>query len=296
MAVNGENASAVGALDTRGEAGAAILAAIAGLLMLAAIAAALNYRAKTTLLFARQTELAAQHKHKAEAGVHLALARLIANDTRDLRYDGTAIEATFDGVTLKVAVQAERGKVNLNQSPNEVFRRLVLTVCASEPLANQVAAELADFVDADDDVRSDGLEADGYAALGLAPPANQHLQSIAEIRLLPGMTETLFVRLRPHISVHAFNPAPEPRYASPFVRSILGANSEAEPDAPGDPGRAAGVYTITVTTIEAGRFFYRVDALVYITADQAKPFIMLDWRRGFVEAPPQGPCSDARGA
>lgn len=260
------------------ESGAALMTAIAGLLILALIAAGLNAQTKNDLLIGRNAEISARHKYAAEAGIYLALEQLTRTDQKTVwPQNGAVVKTKFAEVSLRVFVQHERGKINLNKAPNDLLRRLMLRVCASETAAAQIMDQLYDFIDNDNEQRPLGLEKDDYP--------NASLFSVSELRRLPAITEEIFSRIKPHISVHAFNVTPDLRYASQTVLALRNGQDQDKAEIPADPQNeeTSGVYTISTITMDGKQEIYQLNVLVYVTRDSQKPYVILDWRRTFAD-------------
>jgi len=102
--------------------------------------------------------------------------------------DGSAI--SIDGV--EVRIQDVAGLMSIGYYSEKDFRSL-LEKLTDEPTAAKLAAELGDWIDADDFVRYKGMERGEYDAAGLyGYPRNDHLRSLDELLLLPGMTPEIY--------------------------------------------------------------------------------------------------------
>lgn len=99
-----------------------------------------------------------------------------------VKLDGTPYRQADDVV---VAYQDARGLISLSGAPPAWLRLLLLSVGAAPNEIDPLLDVLNDYIDADNLRRVNGAEADDYAALGLAPPANRALITAAELRRLP---------------------------------------------------------------------------------------------------------------
>jgi len=265
------------------QSGAAMMTALSGMLILALIAAALNVQARTAVVTARSAETAARHKYAAEAGAYLALSRLL--NPAGYSYvpqNGGAMRGTLEGVEMTTRIQHERGKINLNVKNNPLLRRLLLASCLSAPGAAEIMRQLTDFMNAGGSAPQGESGYLAQNALNAAPV--RPLSSIHDLQRLPAMTQGLFDRLQPHISVHAFNLAPDPLYETETIRSLRNETAigpRSSPPVEIAANRPSGVYTMTVTTHDGGQDVYSLSLMAYITGDRQNPYIVIGWRREF---------------
>lgn len=85
----------------------------------------------------------------------------------------------------------------------DVFRNLLLQLSVNDYEARQITAALRDWIDADDTVSS-GIGAEDAWYQSLRHPylaANVAMQDVSELRLVRGITPTLFQKLRPLVCV-----------------------------------------------------------------------------------------------
>jgi len=83
-------------------------------------------------------------------------------------------------------IQDTRGLFNLNNSDSGNLRRFLAALEVPADQFDRLADRLADYMDADDLRRVNGAERKDYADLGLPPPANRRLLTVAEARRIPG--------------------------------------------------------------------------------------------------------------
>lgn len=93
-------------------------------------------------------------------------------------------------------------RLNLNQASEDDLRRLFTALHVDASQADKVAQTLLDWRDADDFRRARGAERAEYVKAG-APvlPRNGPFASVQEMRLVQGMTEELFKRVEPFLTV-----------------------------------------------------------------------------------------------
>lgn len=106
--------------------------------------------------------------------------------------DGAPHLLTYQTGEALVSVEAENRKVNVNLTPPDQLAVVLQAAGVNEKAAEELADVIADFVDADDDVRLHGMEKAGYQRLGRnTEPFNGPLLSLDQLLLVPGITEEL---------------------------------------------------------------------------------------------------------
>jgi general secretion pathway protein K len=182
-------------------------------------------------------------ERRALARVHLeddldaAVARavLALDDTRvDQRWrvDSYPYAFTYDNIPMKVSIQDEEGKFDLNEADDDTLVPLFESVGVSQQLAAVIADRIVEWrtEPTSDDAHTlhGGTDADYAAAHVPWRPRHADLQSVAELNLVLGMTPALFARVRPAITVYSRNDSPDEDVAPEFVLNAL---------YPGNPGQ-----------------------------------------------------------
>ncbi len=150
----------------------------------------------------------------AEAGINKATYDLIHAEAVQPSWEHGSFTQTFKLDADQVAVQVfdEAGKIDLNNSKLILMQRLLQQIGLSEPEAATFSDRIADYVDRDSEPRPLGVEIQGdYAA------RNKPYETLEELRAVLGMTEVIFERLRPHITVYSNNGRIDPFRASDKV-------------------------------------------------------------------------------
>jgi general secretion pathway protein K len=151
----------------------------------------------------------------AEAGTVAARIALRV-DARDNQYDTldeiwsrAALPITLGDGEVQVTIEDEERKIDLNRlmlsngnAPDErrlaVFQRLLDTLGIDRAVADAVV----DWLDNDENPRVGGAESSYY--LGLPKPyraKNDQFDTIGELRLVRGVTDEVFEKLRPFVTV-----------------------------------------------------------------------------------------------
>jgi general secretion pathway protein K len=207
------------------ERGAALLVVLWMLALLTVLILSLTSTARTELNVAHNQEETAQACAIADAGVTLAiLATLDPSPATQWPGTGETHNLRFGSGTIRVAVQDEYGKIDLNVAPPELLTGLFHTLAPSETESDRLVAAIMTL-------RAEALAqsmtgADTSAAAGVLAPQKPFL-TIEELRLLPGMTSTLYERVEPFLTVYSAQYGVNPLTAPPQVlQSLPGATPD----------------------------------------------------------------------
>ncbi|MCW6056578.1 general secretion pathway protein GspK [Pseudomonas fragariae (ex Marin et al. 2024)] len=186
----------------------------------------------------------------AEAGMNMAVQGLLdAAQRKRWIADGRVVSLRMDDTQLLVSIRSERGKLDLNSAPVADISRLLQACGAAKNQASGIAQVL--------ESQRNG---------GQSP-----LRVVEEVRQLPGMSQALYVRLLPEITLWSGLDRPDPAFASALLRRALNLPNQSAVGA--DPGevlaidtraeRPGGVTALLQTTVllspsEGGAQPYRV--------------------------------------
>jgi general secretion pathway protein K len=276
------------------ERGAALVVVLWGIALIAAAIVAIGMMTRSESLIARNALENARARHAAEAGVQLALHRLLSYSRGAHRFDGMP-ETWQDGTTaVALAIQDEEGKIDLNVAPFALILGALRSAGASPPDALAIACAI---------VARRGY-VDPQCVEGDTPPpaiAPGLLVAVEEARRLFGVDETLYRRLAPLVTVFSGSAAIDPRVAprdvliavptlSPgFVDSYLGRRAlwrdGAGPEGLGDmrdrrffaisTGRT---FAISARATTAGGARHSAEMVVRLTHRADQPYAVLAWR------------------
>lgn len=141
----------------------------------------------------------------AEAGVWLALENQLQND-REARWpaDGQPHSVQFAGTDITVRVQDEAGRIDLNQARPELLTGLFESAGVDPESASRLTAAVLDWRDRDNIRQTGGAESADYHSAGYPYGAkNGPFNTVEELRLVKGMTEQVFERVRPALTVYS---------------------------------------------------------------------------------------------
>ena len=207
-----------------------------------------------------QTRQAAWHRQHtqaalaAEAGVALVMQALADPEQRKQWVaDGREVPLVFDDAQLRVGLRSERGKLYLNSAEPADFARVALACGATQAQASHLAKAL-----------------ETRRNQGLAP-----FRVVEELRQLPGMSQALYSRLVPQITLWSGLDRPDPAFASPLMRKALNLPHQSAVGA--DPGE---VLVISSRAERPGGYHARLHVTVLLSPSEgsAQPYRVLRWQ------------------
>jgi general secretion pathway protein K len=268
-----------------GERGIALVVVLWMSLLIAAIAGGFILDSRTSTRVARNNVDNALAVSIAEGGVHLAVFRLLDPDPdRRWHQDGRRYATELEGAALEIVIQDEAGKVDLNQGNPVLLEGLF----AAAGLEAETTQALMQAILARRTVTGDA--------------APRRFAAVDGLRSLQGMSDALFARLRPALTVYGDGyglhmmsaprlalraiPGVTAEDAEAFVAERYGAESSAALAKFLDVGqvrefRLDGVgpfvsITVHARTASGARATRR--AIVEVTGDLELPFIIREWR------------------
>lgn len=134
------------------------------------------------------------------------------------RVDGVPVSLPFGGARVTWRIQDELGKVDLNAAEAAALERLLLAAGAVPEEAELLARRIEAWRRPADERILDDEE--DYLLAGYEPRRGP-FQSIEELRLLAGMSEALFERVAPALTVHSQRPQVDPASAPELVLRAL---------------------------------------------------------------------------
>ncbi len=283
--------------DQRGWALVSVLWTIAVLAMLAAAAQSLSFN--SARIERRQLDDA-----QIDAVFDAAIARAVlglgdARPDHRWRVDGVPQTFEFDGYVLRMAVQDEFGRIDLNAADGSLLRQLLRSAGVSETDAETLTDRILSWRERDDGLsRLHGGTDDLYASAGLAyRPRHGAFQSVDELRLVLGMNSALFARIRAALTVYSHHPAidtavapreallayypDQPERVSELLKTRGGGSGDTLDAVPGTIastyGLAGRTFDITATASVGQRRISR-EAVVMLTSSPTRPYLLLLWR------------------
>jgi general secretion pathway protein K len=274
--------------------------------LLAVMAASFASSARTEARLAHNHEESAKAEALADAGVHRAVFGLLdlARETA-WRAGGAAYSFSLGDGDVQVWIEDEDGKIDLNAAPLELLTGLFMALGLQEEEAQSLADRIGDFRDDDSEPEPLGAEDDAYFDAGLPQgAADRPFVTESELMRVLGMTQSLYQRVRPYVTVHSGAEGVDPARASrpvlqalpgmtsSLLEALLTAGEEIDPfslieDQPlaADleqyfvPSREL-VFTIRALGRTSGGGRFMRQAVIELGASGDQPFLVYAWRRG----------------
>jgi general secretion pathway protein K len=186
--------------------GVALVIVLWMLALLTVIANSMVFSLRSEILVAGNHVASARTEAAADAGLHKAIYELTRPTTTPQRWQGNGLthEWHFDDIPIKVTIMDEAGKIDLNNAPEILLASMFRSVGLDNGTAINLADAVADWRDPDALRRLHGTEKDDYTLAGKDfSPRNANFESIEELRLVLGVSDEIFWRVAPLITVHS---------------------------------------------------------------------------------------------
>ena len=266
--------------------GFALITVLWAAMILALIVQSVLVTSRTEARLASNRESLAQLAAIADAGINIAILRLL--DPRlngQPPIDGSPFIASFAGHQLRLAIQDETGKIDLNTAQDELLRRLFRSAGADPETASALKDRILDWREPGIGKRLNGAKAPEYRAAGLAyGPRNGPFETVEEVQLVMGMTPQLFAAIQPALTVYSQSPLVDPSFAPPEASRVLPGMDEAaiaallQTRASARPAIMLGhAFTITAEAEGAGEIHVRRGAVIRLTGRPNAPFWVHRW-------------------
>ena len=266
--------------------GFALVTVLWAAMILALIVQSVLVTGRTEARLASNREALAQLGTIADAGLNIAILRLL--DPRpggQPPVDGSLFPISFAGHALRLSIQDEAGKIDLNAAQDEVLRRLFRSIGADPDTASALKDRILDWREPGIGKRLNGAKAPEYRAAGLAyGPRNGPFETLEELQLVMGMTPELFAAIQPALTVYSQTPWVDPSFAPPEVlRALPGMDQAAiatllQTRASTRPAIMLGhAFTITAEANGAGEIHVRRSIVIRLTGRPNAPYWIYRW-------------------
>ncbi len=287
--------------------GVALVMVLWVLALLSLIAASFATNTRTEVNLAYNLVEGSKAEALAEAGVYQAIVSLQAEGFADpWRVDGTVYAWRFASGEIRVAIQDEGGKIDLNTARPDILRGLFSAVGLELQDGDAMLDAILDFRDEDELRHVNGAEDADYAAADLDHDAKDApFEIVDELQQVYGMTREIYDEVAPALTVYTKRASPEARIAPPLVlQAMPGIPSREESDAadPSDPEELAPedisetpgilklgysdarsglpIFTIHAEGRTKSGAVFALDVVVDLASDGDAPFEFRAWRRG----------------
>lgn len=204
-----------------GEEGYALVAAVASIAVFAAMAFTVLSATRMGIADAAGEQAELQAGAAADAGLAMALSRLLSSDLiGQWQIGGKDREFRYGDARILVRIEDERGKVPLNGLDETRATRLLEAAGLGGERLLIARDSLLDWMDDDGFVRPFGAEAAYYRPAGVAP-ADGFLASVGELRAVRGFDARIIERIAPIVTTYAPPFSFDPRFSTPRALAVM---------------------------------------------------------------------------
>jgi general secretion pathway protein K len=152
----------------------------------------------------------------AQAAVaRAALALLEPQNDKKWPLDGRAQDFIFEGTRVRISIQDELGRIDLNQTEGSLLVSLFQSAGLDLLAAGKVVDKILDWRDPGPLKRLNGAKGQDYRSAGFNyTPRNGPFQSVDELKLVMDMTPELYGRVAPALTVYSGRPRIDPQVAT----------------------------------------------------------------------------------
>ncbi|MEE8527979.1 MAG: PilX N-terminal domain-containing pilus assembly protein [Gammaproteobacteria bacterium] len=202
--------------------GIALVGALWVIALLSIIVAGVSATTRSEVKVVRNLITATQAQYAAEAGLNLAIVRLLSPQSAGLLTDGSIHEFEVANTQIRLAATDEAGKIDLNHAPPELLNFLLTGVGIPYEHSLAIVDAILDFRDGDHMRHLQGAEDEDYQLAGLPYEAKDaDFETVSELRLVPGMNATIYAAIEPVLTVHSRHQGINPSVASLTALRIL---------------------------------------------------------------------------
>ena len=215
-----------------------------------------------------------------EAGVHHAILELLVRD-EEQRWpvNGSINRIRYQDGIVDIASRDVRGLVDINSASAALLDSVLAGTGIEETQRKALVDATLDWRDKDSLKHINGAEDDDYRRAGLKWAARDGaFSSVEEFRYVLGMTNPLFERLAPYLTVHSGQANITLDYAPPWLFSVLAETQESSTSVNITRRNDGSTFQITVWATSNGGSSASLDAVVRIAATSDPAYTILSWR------------------
>jgi general secretion pathway protein K len=236
----------------------------------------------------------ARRQASAEAALTRAMLGLLdPRPERRWRVDGIEQEFTWGSTKMRIAIQDELGRIDLNHADQGLLTSLFRSAGLSASDAGSLADKVLDWREASAGKRLNGATEQDYRAAGSRHmPRRAPFQSVDELQLVIGMTHELYQRVEPALTVHSGRQFIDPQFAPreallalptmnrDAVANVLAARKTRRSRAGSiDPAIPLGGRAFTVRAeIPSTHGTVQHEAVIRLTDQPLQPYWLLSWK------------------
>jgi general secretion pathway protein K len=253
--------------------GIALVGVLWLLVLLTAVTVALTATVRGEIRAVGNTLQMTRAAYAAEGAVELGILNLLTPQAQRWPADGSIFEMEFEGLQLRIAMQDEAGKIDLNSADFPLLNSLLVRSGVEPDRAAHIADAIVDWRDSDDLRRLNGAEQSDYRMAGRDyAVANAGFHSVDELQLVLGMDSEIYTTIRPALTVHSGLSGVNPSFAAPQVAAAIDGLANAQT-------KASGLsYTIYAEARAADGIVSKLAVTVALAPDgTGKPYQVLAW-------------------
>jgi len=260
--------------------GIALIMVLWLLALLTVIAANHAHILRTETRLASNQVAASKARSLAEAGAYHAIMELLVRD-KALRWpvNGSVNRIRYDDGTAAIAIRDARGLIDINHAPALLLEAVLAGAGIGEAQRKALVDAILDWRDKDGLRHLNGAEDDDYRRAGLQWAARDgRFSSVEELRYVLGMTNPLFERLAPYLTVYSGQAGIRLEFAPPWLVGVLTGKQDTS-FSDSSAGHADGsTFHITVRATTTGGSTASLDIVVRIGITGDRPYTILSWR------------------
>lgn len=274
--------------------GVAIISALWATALIAVISVSVLQLTLSDARVVRGSDKAAQLQAAADGAINVGILSLLGSAATQPPVTGTPFTIDLAGTEIRMSVIDESGKIDLNFATPETLQNLLAGAGLSTGEAQDMTARIVDWRSGAADGTSQAGDPASYAGAGLDYlPRHAPFQSVAELRLLVGMSDSLYAAVAPLLTVYSQIAWIDPAFADKRVlqafavsdataRAALQQREEVEQGIappPKSPGVAVGhAFTITAEAVDRqAKARATRTAVVRLTGDPRSPVVIYRW-------------------
>jgi len=189
-----------------------------------------------------------------------------------------------DEADVGISVQDQSGLVDLNTASAPLILAVLEGLGLSQGEADEIATAMRDYRDADSESDLGRQEPRTYPGQAFGPK-NRPFEAVEELDQLPGMTPVLFGAFRQLATVYNQQTGIDLSTSPAPLLNTLGVTRTSSAGLAFASPRTSRVFSLTVAvqTADGTRFLRR--AMMELTGQPQRPFVVLDWETGAWSAP-----------
>ena len=203
-------------LNPAGQKGIALVIVMWMLVLLTVMAAGYSATMRTETRLTAQQLHSTQSRALAEAGVWLAVNDLLKPESsRKWNRDGTVENLKLLNGSVNLRIQDQSGLIDLNTARISLLQGLIKSVEPDDTRVSRIVNAILDWRDRDHLTRINGAEDADYRLDGFAYGSKDGpFNSIDELRKVMGMTETIYSKVKPALTIYSHMSGINPEFAN----------------------------------------------------------------------------------